>query len=170
MSGISEIKEALQHIAGGRRMQMFTAEVSASSTSSTSSDAVVSVKYGEMVLTGVKLFSISAAGGLLVQPAVGSKVTVADMSGGEFRDLVIVKVDNPALIRFEHNGMLVEFDGEDKMTLEANGVSLKSLLDNIAGVIEQLTVATPAGPSGTPLPPTLQALQQFKTDVSKLFK
>lgn len=145
-------------------MQMFTAEVI--STSSTTAD----VQYGEMTFTGVKLFSIAAAGGLLVQPAVGSKVTVVDMSGGEFRDLVIVKVDTAALIRFEHNGMLVEFDGEDKMTLEANGVNLGALLENIAQIIEQLTVATPAGPSGTPLPPTLQALTMFKNDIKKLFK
>jgi hypothetical protein len=170
MNRIDEIKQSLTHIAGkAQTSHVFTAEVV--SASSTSSDAVVAVKYGEMILTGVKLFSIVAAGGLLVKPAVGSTVTVLDMSRGQFRDLVIIKTDTPELVRMELNGLTIEADTvAGKVAVSASGVSLKGLMQSLATIIKQLTVSTPAGPSGTPLPPTMQAVVQFETDFKKLLK
>lgn len=166
MNRLNDIKESLLHISrGAQTSHVFTAEVVSAT------DTTADVLYNDMKLTGVKLFSITSAGGLLVKPVAGSKVTVLDMSRGELRDLVIVKTDTPELVRMELNGLTIEADTvAGKVEVSASGVSLIDLMQSMANMIKQLTVSTPAGPSGTPLPPTLQAVTQFETDFKKLLK
>lgn len=166
MNRLNDIKESLTHIAGkAQTSHVFTAEVVSAT------DTTADVLYNDMKLTGVKLFSILASGGLLVKPAAGSTVTVLDMSRGQLRDLVIVKVDTPELITMNLNSLAIEADAvAGKVAVSASGVSLIDLMASLANIIKQLTVSTPAGPSGTPLPPTLQQVTQFETDFKKLLK
>lgn len=166
MNRMNDIKDALTHIAGNAQTShVFVAEVVSAT------DTTADVLYNDMKLTGVKLFSILSSGGLLVKPSAGSKVTVMDMSRGQLRDLVIVKVDTPELVSMQMNGLTIEADTvAGKVEVSASGVSLIDLMQSLATIIKQLTVSTPAGPSGTPLPPTLQAVTQFETDFKKLLK
>jgi hypothetical protein len=66
---------------------------------------------------------------------------------------------------------VVIIDSTDKkVSIKNADTSLLQLFGDLKSIIEQLTVSTPNGPSGTPLPPTLQALAQFDLDYKKLFK
>lgn len=167
MSRIDDIKESIQQIARINQQLgiVFTAEVVSAN------DATADVRFGDFIFTEVKLFSIEAAGGLLVKPKVGSMVTVLDLSEGKYRDLVIIKCDTPEQVKMEMNGLTLDIDGVNgKIGMKASGISLLDLMNSITTIIKGLTVSTPAGPSGTPLPTTLQAVTQFETDFKQILK
>lgn len=167
MSRIDDIKESIQQIARINQQLgiVFTAEVVSAN------DATADVRFGDFIFTGVKLFSIEAAGGLLVKPKVGSTVTVLDLSEGKYRDMVIIKCDTPEQVKMEINDLKVEFDGVNgKIGMTASGKSLLDLMNSIATIIKGLTVSTPAGPSGTPLPDTMFAVEKFETDFKQILK
>ena len=167
MSDIRNIREHIQNISGLKDLgkPFFTAEVSSVT------DTDCSIMYGTLELTGVKLFSIGSAGKLLVKPKKGSKVTVADLSQGKLRDLVIIKADEVELIRYDQDGLTFEIDSlSKKIDIKNDTVSLTKIFGSLADIISKLTVSTPNGPSGTPLPPTLAAIEKFKTDFQTLLK
>ena len=134
MNEYNEIKMLISGMGEKTFTQLFTAEVVACS------DVDCTVMLGMMELSGVKLFSIGAAGELVIKPAVGSMVTVADLSKGLQRDMCLIKVDKPELVRFEHNGLKIEFDGlAKKVEISSNGINLKDLFGSIHDMIDALT-------------------------------
>ena len=146
------IREAIQHIAhavkpGGT---LLVAEV----TEVTETDC--SVQLGETKITKVKLFSQEAdPGNILLKPKVGSMALIADLSFGDLRDLVLIWADKISSFKFEENGLVIEFDSESKkIDIKNDQVGLKDLFQSVSDIIKQITVSTPSGPSGTPLPPT----------------
>ncbi len=162
-----QIREALQHITGTYKpgRLLFVAEITEVA------DADCSIKLGDTTLTKVKFFSIAEAGNLLYKPIVGSMALVADLSSGQLRDLIIVSVDKVELIRYEENGVVIEIDSQSKkLDIKNDQIGLKDLFQAVADIVKQLTVSTPSGPSGTPLPPTVQAVTQFETNFKKLLK
>jgi len=166
MSKAKEIREAIKSIVGEYPEGIFTAEV----ISSTETEC--DIQYGDTKFTGVSLFS-SDDGKLLIKPAKKSMVTVADLSGGKFRDLAIIKVDKAELIRFEHEGLKFEFDGDSKkFELATNGANLKDILESIATILKSLKVAVlaPNAPSGTITPDTLTLVEKFESDIKMLLK
>jgi hypothetical protein len=166
MTEFREIREKLRSIAEtGQSAPFRIAEV----TKVTDSDC--SIMIGELEITGVKLFSIIAPGGLLIKPKVGSMVTVIDLSNGLLRDLLLVKVDHAELISYDQDGLTVEIDSvSKKVDISNKTTSISKLMGQVADIISKLTVSTPNGPSGTPLPPTITALEKFKTDYQQLLK
>lgn len=88
MDRYSDIRRALREICKTEGNYIFTAEVD--SVSGQSCDVMV----GSMKISEVRLCSVDdgESGNLMIVPKVGSKVLVMDMSGGDMRDLVIVKV------------------------------------------------------------------------------
>ena len=93
------------------------------------------------------------------------------MSRGQLRDLAIIKVDTPELVKMEFNTLKIEADGKTgKVAISASGVSLLDLFNSLVSIIKTLTVSTPAGPSGTPLPPTMQAVAKLETDLKQVLK
>lgn len=107
---------------------------------------------------------------LLIIPAQGSNVIVG-ANNGELADLFVVKADDPEVITWKHKDMEVEIDSvTGKVSVKNGKVSLVDLFNSLHDIINELTVSTPAGPSGTPLPPTVQALAKFKQDLSELLK
>lgn len=168
MNDIREIRENIQRLAGTYRPGdvVFVAEVTEVS------DTDCTVKIGDLLLTKVRYYSQgSEAGNMLMRPVVGSKATIADFSSGKMRDLQIITCDKVDLVKFEENGLTIEIDSASKkIDIKNDQVGLKDLLQSVADIIKQLTVSTPAGPSGTPLPPTLQQITTFETDFKKLLK
>ncbi len=170
MSGrAKEIREAIQWISssGNTPSAIFVAEV----ISSTDQDC--KVRVGDMELTGVNLLSVVSEGDLLIKPAPGSMVTVIDFSRGAFRDLCVVKVDRPELIRFGHQSLAFELDGKSgKVEVSGNGVSLRSLFESLSGLIKGLKVAVlaPNAPSGTITPDTLALVTEFEMKFKQLLK
>jgi len=129
------------------------------------------IKIGELEISDVRIFSVEQQGNLTVKPLEGSMALVADLSSGKLRDLVILQADKVELIKYEENSLVIEIDSESKkLDIKNDQVGLKDLFQAVADIIKQLTVSTPAGPSGTPLPPTVQAVTQYETNFKKLLK
>jgi hypothetical protein len=140
-------------------------------------------------LTNVRLKATDDGGQdkLVITPAAGSNVFVG-ANNGSLTDLFIVKADDPEVILWKHGNIEVMIDAESRMitikdkveitietgtgliSIKNDKSSLSDLFTSIHDIIEQLTVSTPSGPSGTPLPPTIASLTQFKTDLNNLLK
>lgn len=107
---------------------------------------------------------------LIITPKAGTMALVGSLSG-DLRELVILKVNEPELISYTYGGLEVIIDSTDsKVSVKNSDLSLVDLFSSIMDIITNLTVSTPNGPSGTPLPPTIQAIQQFNLDMQKLLK
>jgi len=167
MNEIAEIRERILRIAAAGRNAgavVLTAEVL--SVYGASCD----VKLGELMLTGVRYFSqTTEAGNILLMPKVGSMVTI--LADQDLRDLQVIQADKITSVKFEENGLVIEYDSvSGKVDIKNGQVSLKGLFQAVADIIKQLTVPTPAGPSGTPLPTTLTKVTQFETSFKQLLK
>lgn len=167
MSGSREIREAIQRIVGVPDASAFTAEVVSVS------DTDCTVTLSGLEISGVKLFSIGAQGKNTIKPAKGSMVTVLDLSNGKLRDLCLVKVDQPELIKFDLDGLVMELDAKTgKLDVSSSGVSLKSLFNSLAEIIQGLKVGVlaPNAISGPVSPDTILLVNKFKTDFNTLLK
>lgn len=67
-------------------------------------------------------------------------------------------------------GQVVFSIKENKVALKNDLVDVKTILKDVLTIIKNLTVSTSMGPSGTPLPPTITAIQQCEQTISKLFE
>lgn len=162
-----EIREKIKDIAGNQGMTLFTAEVLKVE------GATCTVEYAETQLSGVKLFSIAAEGEFLLKPAIGSMVTVADLSGGLKRDLCLVKIDKIEQIKLAHNGLVFDIDAKnEKFEISIQGVSLKSLFTDLTFIMKSLKVMVlaPNAPSGTVTLDTLNLINSFEMDFKRLLK
>lgn len=56
----------------------------------------------------------------------------------------------------------------NKASLKNDSTGLKSILNSLFTAIKSLTVSTGVGPSGTPLPPTIQAITQLEQQANNL--
>lgn len=84
-----------------------------------------------------------------------------------FKDCILSLKEKIAVLSQGNNTKIEINDG--KIALINQGQSLNSILSDIVATIEGLTVATSMGPSGTPLPPTIQKTQKLSQDLSNLF-
>lgn len=130
------------------------------------------IDYAGLELDDVRLKASGTAldNKLLITPKVGTRALIGSLSG-DFRELILLRADEPEKIAYTYGGLEVIIDSTDKKISLKNGdTSLIQLFDAIKQVITNLTVTTSTGPSGTPLPPTITAVNQFYTDAQKLFK
>jgi len=67
----------------------------------------------------------------------------------------------------EQDQVSIELTG-NKASLKNTSTGLKTILKDILSAIKTLTVSTGVGPSGTPLPPTIQAVLQLEQKVNNL--
>lgn len=98
--------------------------------------------------------------GVVIVPKEGTNALVGVIS----KD-----IDALVLLRCDHYKEVHITSEAGKLHIESNGVNLKTLLTQIVDAIETLTVSTPAGPSGTPLPPTLVKIKSITNDINRLF-
>lgn len=57
-----------------------------------------------------------------------------------------------------------------KTSLKNDSTDFKTILKDILTAVKNITVSTPMGPSGTPLPPTIAAVEKLEQQVDNLFK
>lgn len=69
--------------------------------------------------------------------------------------------------KVEQNGVAIELTG-NKASLKNDSTGLKTILNDLLMAIKTLTVSTAVGPSGTPLPPTIQKVTALEQKVSNL--
>lgn len=70
-------------------------------------------------------------------------------------------------VRLIQGAVTFELTG-DKASLKNDQTDLKTILSEVLKTLKGLTVSTAMGPSGTPLPPTIQAVTKLEQLVDKL--
>lgn len=104
---------------------------------------------------------------VLSTPTIGSSVLMLSV-GSNLDNLVVIAIDAVDKVEIVNDAVTVVVD--DKVSVEVGGVKLADTLANLCETIKTLTVSTGVGPSGTPLPPTQQKVQQLEKDFKTMFK
>lgn len=104
---------------------------------------------------------------VLLTPVVGSDVIIMS-STGTLDNLFVLSMNEVDKVEIINSDVSITID--NKVSLEVSGVNLRETMANLCDAIKTLTVSTGVGPSGTPLPPTQQKVQQLEKDFKTLFK
>lgn len=139
-----QIKDAIQILAH-KNERVYDSLAKVTSVNGTTVDVEL-LKEG-LVLFDVRLTAADAKG-FLITPKVGSIVMVSYM------DRV--------------NAYVTMYSEIDLYTIQNENESLKKILSDLIGAIEQMTVTTPSGPSGTPI--NISSFTQIKNRLDKIFK
>lgn len=162
----SDIKRVLKEIVGAHPNLPITGEVVAVD------GETCSVKIAAMELSGVRLKAAvtGSADFLLITPKIGSVVILMSRTG-DLSDLMVIQTDQVEKIEYAQNGLSLLIDSADsKVSIRNEAVSFIDLLSDLTSLLKQLQVPTPSGASGTPLPPTIAALNAFETKYKQLLK
>lgn len=167
MDKLSEVKKRLKEIVGVNPNLPITAIV----ISVEGDSCTVELKSG-LRLSDVKLKATigGATNYLTPTPKVGSTVVLISLSGN-LDNLTIIKFDEIEKLSYKQDGLEFIVDSTDgKVSVKNETVSLLEILNDLATTLKQFKVFTPVGPSGTPLPPTILAIEQFETKFKQLLK
>ncbi len=106
----------------------------------------------------------------ILSPVIGSGVLML-MENGELRNLTVVKMDRVGKFELLQGGLKVVFDGSDnKIRIANENTGLLALFKDLTALLKELKVFTPVGPSGTPLPDTINRIVQLEQRVEQLLK
>lgn len=107
---------------------------------------------------------------ILVTPKVGSSVLMLS-STGDLSNMTVIKADQFEKIEICQGGLELLIDSSDsKLSIKNQSVSLKEIFTDLGTLLKGLKVYTPMGPSGTPLPDTIIAIESFETKFNQLLK
>lgn len=162
----TEIKRLLKEIVNANPALPITGEVIAVD------GETCRVKISEMELSGVRLKAAVTGSDdyIMLVPKIGSVVILLSRTG-DLDDLMVIQTDQVERIEYKQNGLEVIIDSSDaKISVKNNAVSLFDLMGDLTDLLKQFQVATPAGASGTPLPPTIAALNAFEANYKQLLK
>ena len=133
----------------------------------------------DLILKAVRYKSTEdAVDGVAIIPKVGSNCLIGYIGNDENRVYLIsadeitkvdVKIGKSANVTIDKDGVDVKMD-KGKLKIENNENSLRTLMEDILDIVSKITVSTGTGPSGTPLPPTINAINQQKNNIKTLFK
>ena len=132
MDYAKEIREAIIAIAASNGMKqiLFNAKVLSVG------EQTCTVEYNDIELTDVRLSAVidSSTTKVIKKPVKGSYVLVCDLSGGELRDLAIVKLSETELIQYNggKNGGIPKIQ------------ELKESIDSIKSFVEAMHKALPS--------------------------
>ena len=143
-------------------------------------ESYCSVKLAsDLVLSSVRYTSTdSAMSGLIIIPKVGSNCLIGYIGNDENRAYLIsadevtkvdVKIGKSTNVTIDKDGVDIKMTN-GKLKIENNENSLRALMEDVLDIVSKITVSTGTGPSGTPLPPTINAINQKKNDIKTLFK
>lgn len=124
-----------------------------------------------LTVTDVKLkATVGGNNHIVATPKVGSYVKMLSLSG-DADNFTVIKIDEIEKLEYKQDGLELTVDSTDgKVAIKNSEVSLFEILNDLSGLLKQLKVSTPMGPSGTPLTLTVQALTKFETDLDKILK
>jgi hypothetical protein len=130
-----------------------------------------------LTLTDV-LFSATdkEVGGFILIPKENTGVLVG-MIGNDENSLYLVSVDeiDALKIKIGEETVVIDSDGfkadlsAGKFTIKNQETDAKIILQDILDAMKNLTVSTANGPSGTPLPPTITAIDAIENKINQLF-
>ena len=123
-------------------------------------------------LTDVRLMPTlnTSTNEFVITPKVDSEVLLLSVAG-DLSNLVVVSVDEVESIRYVFQDTEFIIDGlTGKVKLSNATTDLKSIFSDLITAIKQITVSTLDGPSGTPLPPTITALNVVQNKINSLLQ
>lgn len=118
---------------------------------------LLTISVENLELTGVRLRAVvdSGVNKTVITPKVGSQVLVADLSGGDYRDLVVLSCSEPEKVDLSIGQTTITVD-EDGIVINGGQLDgmvkirrLESNLDKIKNYLEALNTAIATGLSGT---------------------
>lgn len=166
MSKEKEIKDMI------RALAKMPAKVLITGTVEKVNETNIDVKIlDDLLIEGVRIKPTTENSNFFfIRPKKGSTVKMISETG-DFSSLIVVSIDEVESFELKHNNFLFKLDTTtNKMTLKNGQTSIKELFDDLKAIINGLTVSTPVGPSGTPLPTTIQAVQQLSVKYNNLFE
>ena len=117
-----------------------------------------SVKVGELELSDVRLRATTASGDdkLLITPKEGSNV-ILGANAGDLRELVVMKVDDPAKIYYRHKDLKIEIDGDTgKITINGGKlgglIKIKDLVDKVNKIEDDINTLKQDFSTWVPVP------------------
>lgn len=137
----------------------------------------VKLTANDLILPDV-LFSATdkEEGGFILKPKENTSVLVG-MIGNDENSLYLVSMDEIESVKIKIDDELLTMDSTGikaelkmgKITVKNQTVDAKQILLDLITMVRNLTVSTPNGPSGTPLPPTLLSATDLETKINQLF-
>lgn len=104
------------------------------------------------------------------KPKKGSQLTAISLDGS-LSNLMMLEASEYESVSYVQDGLEFTMDSKTgKFTIKNDQYNMYDLVADLCSAIKQLTVSTPNGPSGTPLPPTIQAIVQIETKFKQLLK
>ena len=157
MDNASKIKQLLQQITGTEQSVFLFRPMEVVSVEGDTCRA----RYNELEIPGIRLAAIEggADGGLLLKPATGSIVLVADLSCGELRECSVIGYSEIEALTYRHGDTTVTMNGS-KVTadgVEINGgkqgglvlaAALRRSLESVQRYCETMRTAVAAGLTG----------------------
>jgi hypothetical protein len=128
------------------------------------------IKMDDLSIPNVRLKATANEGQnyLLITPKVNTDVLVVSLSG-TYDNLAVMAADEIEKIEWQTAELKVVLNASTgKVSLQNNTTSLLDILQQLKNLLMELKVSTPSGISGTPLPPTIQALNNFETTFKTL--
>lgn len=159
MDTAAEIKRTLREVLGTTPNLPITATVV-----SVEQDTCTIKLLSDLVLSDVRLKATSNDDEdyFLVVPQENSEVIVMSQTGS-LSDLMVIRVDKVKEISYKQGGMLFSIDSvTQKMRFANETTSWKEVMQDLSELLKQLKVFTPTGPSGTPLPSSIAAINEFE--------
>lgn len=122
-------------------------------------------------ISDVRLKAIAnGSDNLLIVPTIGSSVLMVSMDG-TIDNMTVIQCDKADKLIYNNGGLHIEIEKESKKVLVKNDqVNLYNILSDLAALLKQLKVYTPMGPSGTPLPDSILAIEKFENDFKQILK
>ena len=167
MDTSAEIKRALIKALGITPNLAITATVV-----SIENDTCTVKLLSELVLSDVRLKATISddEDSFLIIPKVDSEVILMSQTG-ELSGLMVLKVNEVAKIKYKQGDTEFIVDSEDgKFQLKNGDTNLKNVFESLADILKQLKVSTGMGPSGTPLPDNIIAIEQWQQEYGNLLK
>lgn len=108
-------------------------------------------------------------GSVYLKPSVNKQCLIGLINNNPANAFLIEAEEVEAIEVTDKSGFKMVLNG-GKVSFKNEQASMFTILKDLAALLKQLKVSTPNGPSGTPLPPTIQAVTKFEEDLNKIME
>lgn len=106
----------------------------------------------------------------IIKPAVDSIIWLIPVNES-IEDMIVFKIDKVQSFEIKQSGLVFMIDCNDGMfSVKNDKYDLLKAFTDLTDLISKLQVSTAQGPSGTPLPPTIQSLNTINSSIKNLLK
>ncbi|MBP4140015.1 hypothetical protein [Flavobacterium geliluteum] len=163
----AEIKELIKQIVGANPNLPITGKVVSVEGESCTVKLISGLKVSDVKL---KATINGQDDFILVTPKEGSSVIMLS-STGDLNNLTVIKADQFEKMEIRQGGLIMLVDSSDgKISIKNETVTLKEILTDLATLLKSIKVYTGVGPSGTPLPDSVLAIESFESKINQLLK